>query len=154
MFDRVKINYEDIVNKEKEIINFIAKNSDCFSFVVKIKKPYSQIPPVYNYSDLLNPHSLKYLFYKEDWPIDYISQDKHKIMIKYRCNSESRKTLLKIPSLFSPKENDEPEDICFYRNGKLWFLTISHEKIAIMIKATENDIEFMKKNKVCYYDQS
>ena len=48
-------------------------------------------------------------------------------------------------------DNDIPEDICFYRNGKLWFATISHEKIAFAVDVTKADLTFFKENGIKSY---
>ena len=55
---KVKISYKDIVENEKVLIDFLAKNSDSFSALALIKKPYSQGPPAFNFSDKFT-HFLK-----------------------------------------------------------------------------------------------
>ena len=72
-------------------------------------------------------------------------------MVVCRCCKESRKQLLLMPNVFLPIDNDIPEDICFYRNGKLWFATISHEKIALAVDVTKADLTFFKENGIKSY---
>ena len=42
--------------------------------------------------------------------------------------------------------NAENPRIFVFRDDKLWFATISHEKICFCIGLTDNDIEFFKEN--------
>lgn len=70
---------------------------------------------------------------------------------------------------FNPIENNLPEDICFYRDKFAWYSTVSHEKIAFMENATQDDVVFfenlhymciqdkkstLKKQKTWSYDQT
>lgn len=148
MSHRTYIEYEDIIKNEAVIIDFLTKKSDCFSVTVIIKKPYSQIPPVFNYDTYLRPFVIKYIFDKKDWLVDFLGNRKHQIMVVCNCCKESRKQLLQMPNVFSPIDNNMPEDICFYRNGVLWFSTISHEKMAFMVNATEEDRLFFEENEI------
>ena len=84
---------------------------------------------------------------KKDWPVDFLGQLRHQIMIICRCCKESRKELLKIPNLFITSDDDVPEDICFYRNDKLWFATVTHEKLSFMQNPTKQDLAFLKEHK-------
>ena len=154
MFHKTNVNYEDIIQQEQIIIDFLSKNSDYFSVTVIIKKPYSQMPPVFNYNVQLYPYAVKYIFEKKDWLVDFLGQLKHQIMVVCRCCKGSRKELLQMKNLFLPVENDMPEDICFFRNGKLWFATISHEKIAFIINPTSEDIKFFKAQNIRFYNEA
>lgn len=152
MFDKRMLRYSDIVENKKTMIEFLVKRSNCFSVVVKIKKPYSQMPPVFNYDRQLQPYVKQYIFQEKDWLVDFLGKPRHQIMVV--CNScrGSRDELLQIPNVFLPAENIEPEDICFYRDDRLWFATISHERIAFVIDATEEDVVYLKNNGICIYD--
>ncbi len=148
---KIKINYQNIIEKEKTIINFLAKNSDFFSVLVLIKKPYSQNPPVFNFSDKFTPFLKECLPYRKDWPINFSGQLKHQIMIICDCCRKSRMELMEMPNLFTPIEYNAPEDICFFRNNQPWFATISHEKLAFMLEPKDEDLKFLKKNSIDYY---
>ena len=151
MVYKVNINYDDIIAKEQLVINYGAKFSDFFTVLVIIKRPYSQNPPVFNYDNLLNPFITKYIFEKHDWLVSFLGQLKHQIMIVCRCCKECRKALEEMPNLFLSPENNVPEDICFYRGGKPWFATITHEKMAFMMTATKDDLNFLQQNKIGYH---
>ena len=75
-----------------------------------------------------------------------ITKDNHKVMIVYRSCKESRKILSEMPNFFLPLKYQLPEDICFLRNKKPWFATVSHEKMAFMLDATNDDITFLNEN--------
>ena len=146
MFKKRMVKYEDVIQNEKTAIEFLTKNSDFFSVIVKIKKPYSQMPPVFNYDDKLRPYAMRYIFQEKDWLVDFLGKSRHQIMVVCHCCKGSRNELLQISNVFLPVENITPEDICFYRNNKLWFATISHEKIAFVVDATNEDIAFFREN--------
>lgn len=148
MYNRIYVNYGDIVQNESLVIDFLAKNSDSFSFNPIIKKPYSQMPPYFIYAEKLLPFIIKYIFEKQDWPVDFLGQLKHQIMVVCRCCKGSRKQLLEMPNLFLLEDNDIPEDICFYRNGKLWFGSITHERISFFTDITNEEVLFFQKNNI------
>ncbi|MBQ7039477.1 MAG: hypothetical protein IJN39_02810 [Clostridia bacterium] len=142
------VNYDDIVKNESTIIDFLINNSDSFSVTTVIKRPYSQLPPVFNYDIQLQPFVTDYIFERKDWLVDFLGKRKHQIMVVCQCCKESRNQLLQMPNVFLPIDNNMPEDICFYRKGKLWFATVSHEKIAFLSEATKEDIAFFVKNNI------
>ena len=152
MSHKIYVNYEDIVKNEPTIIDFLTKNSNYFSFTTVIEKPYSQLPPVFNYDLELHPFITKYIFERKHWLVDFLGYLKHQIMVVCRCCKESRKQLLQMPNIFLSVDNNMPEDFCFYREDELWFATISHEKIAFIMNATEEDISFLKKNGIRIYE--
>ena len=152
MFNKRMIEYENIVENESEVIEFFTKNSDWFSIIVRIKKPYSQEPPVFNFDQQLRPYILRYIFQEKDWLVDFLGKPSHQIMVVCRCCKGSLKELLKMPNLFLTSEDDVPEDICFYRQGKLWFASVTHEKISFMLNATNGDLDFLKTHKIVYHN--
>ena len=152
MFKKIKINYDDIVEKEKIIVNYIVQSSDTFSIIPIIQKPYSQDPPVFDYCECFYSFADKYIFDRNAWLTDFSGKLKHQIMVVCRCNKKSRNVLMNLPNLFLPAENNLPEDLCCYRKEELWFGTISHEKIAFFTNATDDDITFLKSNNIKYFE--
>ena len=63
-------------------------------------------------------------------------------MIVCRCCKESRNKLQQLPNVFLAVENNMPENICFYRNNKLWFGTVTHENMAFLVNATPSEKSF------------
>lgn len=152
MFKKINVDYDSIVKNEPAVIDFLSKNSDSFSVTAVIKKPYSQMPPIFNYDTQLQPYVIRYIFERQDWPVDFLGKLKHQIMVVCRCCKESRIQLLQMPNIFLPLDNDMPEDICFYRNDNLWFATVSHEKMAFMINATKEDIALLEEIGIKIYN--
>ena len=144
MFDKTYLNYNKIVDSVSATIDYLTKKSDSFSVIAVIQKPYSQFPPAFNYDTQFQPFVTKYIFERNNWPADFFGRSKHQIMVVCRCCKESRIQLLQMPNVFLPMNSDMPEDICFYRGDRLWFATISHEKIAFVKDATKDDIDFFK----------
>lgn len=150
----VIFDYETIVEKESLLIPYLVKNSNSFSVLPIIKRPYSQMPPDFNYNAQFSPFAIKYLFDRKDWPVPYLSHLKHQIMVLCRCCKESRNMLASLPNLFLPLEHGLPEDICFYRDRKAWFVTISHEKMASAYNVTNTDITFFKAHNIRFSNAS
>lgn len=148
MFERRIIRYEDIVNNKDAFITYLTKSTDSFSVVVKIQKPYAQRPPLFHYDQQLDPYITRYLFDKHDWLVDFLGAENRQIMLVCNCCKGSRNALLQMPNIFLPEADVEPEDICFYRNGKLLFATISHEEIAFMVEPSQEDLAFLEKNNI------
>ena len=66
MSDRIYLNYDDIVKEESVVVDYLAKNSDRFSVTAVIKRPYSQLPPDFNYGVQLQPFVENYIFERKD----------------------------------------------------------------------------------------
>ena len=41
-----------------------------------------------------------------------------------------------------------PEEVCFYRSGKIWFSCIYHERLMFIHTETQSDIRFFNRNKI------
>lgn len=155
MFNKsIGVNFNDLLANYNQIIKYVSKNSDSFSIISNLNKPYSRKPPNFEHEEItktLEPFLKQYFVGIKKWP-GTITKDNHKIMIIYRLCTESRKLLREMPNLFLPLENNLPEDICFFRNQNPWFITISHENTAFIEDATKEDILFLKENGIRIYD--
>lgn len=143
MDNRVAISFEDVANNDKALLRYLMKHSDSFSALVRIKKPYSQMPPQYVYSEIFHPYTIQYIYEKNNWIEKFSGKLKHQIMIECICDKELYKQMLVLPNIFNPVNSDFLEDICFYRNKKLWFATISHEKSAFLIDPSKSDVDYL-----------
>ena len=148
---KMTVNYDDLVENESCMIDYLMKSSNSFSVTVILKKPYSQQTPMFEQSDQFNQFIIKYYYDYKTWPVDFLGRMKHQILIMCRCNKGSRNMLSKMPNLFLPEINI-PEDICFYRNEKLWFATVSHERLAYIFNAEKEDLEFLSEKGIRTYD--
>ena len=150
MLNLIKLNYEDMIKNEFQIVNDLSKNSDAFSLSPIIKKPYTQNPPLFAYCEKLTPYIQKYIFEKSKFPITFLGGMKHQIMIICRCCKDSRMTLLELPNLFLASENGVPENLCFYRNNIWHFASISHEHLAFMRDVSDQTLQFLCDNNIRY----
>lgn len=144
----MKLKYALITDNEQEIIQYCAKNTDTFSIVSKIKKPYTKIPHTYQHMNVLEPFEpflVQQVVGAREWPGTRASADSHRVLNYYRCCKETRALLKKISNLFLPLDYCLPEDICFYRGKNPFFATVSHEKIAFVVVTTQQDYTFFKK---------
>lgn len=71
MSDRIYLNYDDVVKEESVVVDYLAKNSDRFSVTAVIKRPYSQLPPDFNYGVQLQPFVENYIFERKDWLVNF-----------------------------------------------------------------------------------
>lgn len=154
MFNKnIDINFSDLVTNYYEAIKYAGKFSDSFSVITNLKKPYSKVPPNCEHNEVIRdfePFIVEHVIGIKKWP-GMMTKDNHKVMIIYRTCKEGRQILLEMPNLFLPIENELPEDICFYRNKKPWFATVSHEKMAFMLDATQEDIAFLQEQNIRFH---
>ena len=125
------LNFNLIADYYKEVINYCGKYSETFSIITMLKKPYSKIPPNCKHSAVLepfHPYLIKQIIGVLEWPGTVIKGTNKMILNMYSCC----------------RENNLPEDICFYRDKKPWFVTISHEKIAYLTSSTKQDDLFFR----------
>ncbi len=146
------ISYKDLVKQYENTIKYAIKTSDVFSVVSFTRKPYSSEIPVTDNDELmkvLEETLIKKFINRNGWPGNE-TRDIHRAISIYKCCRLSRDELLKIPNIFLAFNNNMPEDICFYRNGIAWLVTVSHEEYAFMCYASKEDIEFLEKNNIDY----
>lgn len=152
----IDINFSDLLCNYYEVIKYASKNSDSFSLITNLKKPYSKVPPNCEHDGVmksLDPYLIEHVIGIKKWP-GMMTKDNHKVMVIYLTCRESRKILIEMPNLFLPIENGMPEDLCFYRSKKPWFATVSHEKMAFILNATKEDIIFLKERCIRFYGES
>lgn len=141
------LNYLDISEKYLITLKYCLKNSDTFSVITNLKKPYSNVTPICEHDAVLvfwKSCLVEQIIGIKKWPGTQ-TKDTHKVMNVYNSR-KFRTTFTNLPNFFSAIENNLPEDICFYRNGDVWLSTISHEKLAFVSNATKSDIVFLKEN--------
>ena len=155
MFNKnIGVEYNDLLANYNEIIKYVGKNSDSFSMISNLNKPYSKNPPSFEHEKAViafEPFLEQYFVGIKKWP-GTITKENHKVMLLFRLCKESRKLLKETANLFLPFENGLPEDVCFYRNQNPWFVTVSHEKMAFIADATKEDVSFLKDNGIRIYD--
>ena len=63
----------------------------------------------------------------------------------YRCCPQTKEILLRKPDSFDwiVREN-APEELCFFRGEKVWYVCVAHEGEEWLENITESDIEYFK----------
>ena len=149
----MKLNYNHLKEEYIEVINYATKTCDVFSIITNQRKPYSKLPPVCDYENTLNKLEsslVKQIVGIKAWPAS-ASKDNHKVMNIYSCNKISRMSLMALPNIFDAINNSLPEDICFYREGIAWLVTVTHEEYGFIYYENKNDINFLIENKIQFY---
>ena len=142
IFFMCRIEYEDIVDRHEAILLYCLKNSDSFSVITTVRRPYSKKRPIIEHEEVLNewePFLLDQVVGIREWP-GTKTNEKHKMMNMY-SSRDVRRNIAKFPNLFLAVKYNLPEDICFYRNRNPWFVTTSHENNAFMDMGTDYDLE-------------
>lgn len=65
-----------------------------------------------------------------------------------KASDEFSAFLKRADNMFEWNGNTLPEELCFYRNKKIWLTYISHEELLFIYNETTADIEFLKKNNI------
>lgn len=140
------IKYSVLQEKSNAILEYCLKYSNSFSLISNLKRPYSQIPPVCAHNETISSwtdYLINYVIGIKEWP-GTITRDNHRVMYMYNSR-KFRTSVYCLPNFFSAFEDNLPEDICFYRDGKPWLFTVSHEKLAGLWDPTPRDIAFFDK---------
>lgn len=147
--------YNFLLNNYEVALKYFVKNSDSFSLISNLKKPYSKVPPNYAHMDKekeLLPYLVNQLRGITEWPGTETRGATHKILNEYKSCKQTYAILQKMPNIFLPLEHNMSEDICFYKKGKPWFVTVSHEELAFFEEETKEDIQFLVDNGFPYMD--
>lgn len=67
------------------------------------------------------------------------------------CCKEIKAILMQLGSIYCCNGKEFPEELCFYRENKKWFVFISHEKLLFLHNETKEDIQFLNDEKIKYY---
>ena len=142
-----QMRYDIIAENKTEVIKYAFRTSDSFSLLCRCNAPYKEgykiaIEPLAEQlrQYLIEQHEPGGAFYR------YIPSKR--IMNIYKCCRSTRDIMLYTKNLFIKTDCDvvEPEDIKFFRNGKLWLDSIYHEEDCGLDNdaASDDDLKFFK----------
>ena len=79
------------------------------------------------------------------WPGTLSSASKNTTykVIFYRTDLKAQDILKEVSKLSDWERPCLPEDLAFFKGNQCWFYSVGHEKIAAIIHATEEDIDFV-----------
>lgn len=147
-------NYDDIVRNNEVFFKYAFHNSNAFSIITHMNRPYSKRPPNCDHDEMLKDlqsYLLRQIVGIRIWSNDNAS-DNHTVMNLYESNRRSYNILYSIGDFLQPCENELPEDICFYKDNRAWISTVSHERLAFLYSDDEADSKFFIQNKIdCSY---
>ena len=81
------------------------------------------------------------------------SSFQHSDIVHIECNKFTSTVLKNAYSVFDWNGELLPEELCFYRNGEKWFVCISHEKCSFIYCENNDDLAFLKKEKIEYWHE-
>lgn len=64
-------------------------------------------------------------------------------IVFYKTAIEAKEILKKTYCLSDWSRPENPEDLAFFKGNQCWFYSVGHEKIAAIIHANENDVNFL-----------
>lgn len=82
------------------------------------------------------------------WPgtLDTVCPHTTYKIIFYRNTADAKKILKQVNCLSDWSRPKYPQDLAFFKGNQCWFYSVGHEKIAAMIHATDEDLDFVEKN--------
>jgi hypothetical protein len=153
MHQNLKIDYDDSVREYLSLVDYCGKHSDSFILITQLLSPFSKVPPNLKHDQLLKPiepYLIEQVIGLRQWPGTKTAA-LHNVLNRYKCCKETRQFLTGAPNMFvSQGSFGLPEDICFYRNGKPWLITTSHERMISMTDFKSEDCDFLVKHNIKY----
>lgn len=73
----------------------------------------------------------------------YCQNTSYKIVF-YKNDEKAKEILKTVSNLSAWSRPQYPEDLAFFKGNKCWFYSVGHERIAAVIRATEEDINFLQ----------
>lgn len=105
------------------------------------------------YRDTLKPFAVKSRK-NPSWPgvpSTYSSHTTYKVVF-YRSNPKAKELLKKVNKLSDWSCPNYPQDLAFFKGNQCWFYSVGHEKIAAIIHATDEDLNFVVDNELALRD--
>jgi len=124
------------------LVRYALANSTHFSVITEQLKPYSNDPPICRHDELLEPIRRELVSRElnaREWP-GTKTWAKHKVLNHYKINANVRKWFASCPNLLR-YDPEGLQDLCFYRNASVWFISITHENEIILIDPTAEDLK-------------
>lgn len=148
-----KINYDDLIDNYEKFIFYAINESELFSVITYMKKPYAQDPPILAHSFLETPiFCLKQQIKGIHQWSNNGTDDNHTVMNIYNSNKCSINGIFSLGNFLLSEDNGLPEDICFYKNNTIWISTVSHENLAFLYSTSKKDLDFFEKNNIRYHE--
>ncbi len=132
--------YERMIKTYDIWLPYVLKTSDAIGMISVLEKPYSKRPPNCIDAELLSklePCLIDYQVGIGDWNDIIGERWMRAVRYRYKCQRLVRQVLLSSPNLLII--GNGPDDMHFYRNGKIWMYTITHEQLVFFESSTDED---------------
>lgn len=140
------LDYDMLIQNSGEVLEYVFRRADSFSIVTDLIKPYSALPPRCKqdkWTADLQSYMISQAVGAREWP-GVINRNCHKVLSTYKACRQAKAIVKAWPNVFQALEHNLPEDICFYRDGQVWFGTTSHEGMADVSILTKEDEAFFQ----------
>lgn len=140
-----QLDYSSLLAEYDRVMNHLFESSDAFAVVADLKKPYSKLPPNVRQSDFaesLKDYALSQITNERKWYEGVERRGKHKVLLTFRACRQAMEIVREQGNLLAAPANALPEDLCFLRDGRAWFSTITHERMAFVSIESPDDAAF------------
>ena len=139
------LEYGALQNDYQAVLKYLFRAADSFSVITTTARPFSEKPALAHDGMLapLESHLIKQVVGCRKWP-GTETRDIHKVFCLYIANPGSRDIVSKWGNMFKAPELSLPQDICFYRRGEPFFVTVSHERTACILNFSRGDDDFFR----------
>lgn len=128
-----------------EFLDYAFQRTDYFMlvYVNYYGKGYSKIMKAYKKA--LKPFEVKSRT-NPSWPgtLKTICVDTTYKIVFYKNDEKAKEILKKVSCISQWAGPSHPQDLAFFMGNKCWFYSVGHEKIAAIIHATKEDLEFLE----------
>ena len=141
-----KLDYSRLVRDYERIVVYLFNSSDRFCTVATGIRPYSRIPPMIrqNTFDLACcDYCIERMNHNDRWPKEIEKVGKHKVLLVYDSKKKLGEIVKSLGNPFILNETVFPEDMYFYREGRLWFYAIQHERLSFAFIENKKDAEYL-----------
>lgn len=124
--------YRDLIDLACEV---------CDEFHIVLRKDMGSLE---EYKNVLKKLEDSFIEMKEqsEWASTILGDNQTAYVYYYRANSHSNQVLKECSkSLYDWVQPNLPEDLSFFKNGKEWLVTISHEKESYILTEDKNEID-------------
>ncbi len=127
-------------------LDYAFEKTDYFMlvYVNYFGKGYTKIMKTYR--NMLKPFEVKSRT-NPSWPgtLGQVCPNTTYKIVFYRTSKQAKEILENVEKMSDWSCPTYPQDLAFFKGNQCWFYSVGHEKIAAIIHATEEDLEFLEK---------
>ena len=113
----------------------------CDEFILVVRKEIDLNDKGKSVLEKLNPH-LEEMKEQSKWAGTELACGRTAYVYHYHINPEAREIIKEVSnSLYAWMQQNFPEDLSFYKNGKPWLANIAHEKMSYILSENKSEID-------------